>query len=439
MKVLLNAFCAPDTEAGKVPRAHAVYPKSESLGGSAMKGITYLDGINDNGNSGKSLIPDINAQNNAGRTPIHVACDLGNEDAIQLLLDYGAVPNLQDKNGNTALHVCSGSNSVPILLERRQASGKRLVSLEIPNNKGRTPLHEACLRGDVLATSALLEGGAKWNATDDNGNMPIHLAALNPVSSAIVLLLVRKGEELNPEPESEAISLASFSTIKEGEVQSTPPEDEHAKEMAKIIHSPNDSGDTPLHIAASSADGHHNGVKVLLALLENYGRASLKMRNSNGDTPLHKLASHNSSPAAFQHFAANGANLNERSDNGDTPLHRACKFNNHKMALALIDKACPPNLPNKDGKVCFDFCDASLTVEMMQNLKHQPTYKDVPQGRKCMDCGVMFGVKWRPHHCRHCGRPICDACSLNRTSIPKVRIYSLKELLQLQVCFLFSI
>lgn len=400
LKILLAAFCGPE--------------KEKCEGGEGEGGDTH-------GCEDKSLIPGVNAQNNSGRTPIHVACDVGNEDAIEMLLDYGAAPNLQDSNGNTALHVCAGSKSIVLLLGRRQSSGKRLVSLEIPNHKGRTPLHEACLRGDVLAVSALLEGGALWNATDDNGNSPVHLAALNPVSSAVVLLLVQKGEELNPEPEPEAISLASFNTVKpDGEIVHTPPpEDEHAKKMAEMIHRQNDSGDTPLHIAASSADSHHNGVKVLLAILENYGRRSLEIRNRNGDTPLHKLAAHTSSKTVFEQFIANGADLNAKSDNGDTPLHRACRYNNFKLALALTEKGCPPNLPNKDWKVAIDFCSTNLTVQIMQALKHQPPWKEVPQGKKCMDCGVMFGVKWRPHHCRHCGRPVCNPCSLNRTTIPK--------------------
>jgi ankyrin repeat protein len=413
LKILLDAFCGSE----KTSR-----PGGEGDSGNQIADLDEVVGGEDRHSGNQFAIPDINAQNNSGRTPIHVACDVGNEDAIELLLDYGAVPNMQDNNGNTALHVCAGSKSIQLLLGRRQASGKRLASLEIPNNKGRTPLHEVCLRGDVLAMSALLEGGALWDATDDNGNMPIHLAALNPVSTAVVLLLVQKGEELHPEPirdSEDNFSLSSFSTIKADDICATPPEDEHAKEMAKIIHKQNDSGDTPLHIAASSADSHHNGVKVLLAILENYGRPSLEVRNGNGDTPLHKLAAHTSSTAALEQFAANGANLNVKSDNGDTPLHRACRFNNHKIALALVEKACPPNRPNKDGKVAIDFCTTALTVEMMQTIKHQPTYRDVPQGKKCMDCGVMFGVKWRPHHCRHCGRPVCNACSLQRTSIPK--------------------
>lgn len=37
----------------------------------------------------------------------------------------------------------------------------------------------------------------------------------------------------------------------------------------------------------------------------------------------------------------------------------------------------------------------------------------------CMACGHAFSVTVRRHHCRHCGRLVCGACSPHKTRLPQ--------------------
>ncbi|MGR3831832.1 ankyrin repeat domain-containing protein [Ralstonia pseudosolanacearum] len=53
------------------------------------------------------------------------------------------------------------------------------VALEDVNqigNFGNSPVHVACVRGNVLEVQALLDGGANMNAIGELGNTPLHEA-----------------------------------------------------------------------------------------------------------------------------------------------------------------------------------------------------------------------------------------------------------------------
>lgn len=41
-------------------------------------------------------------------------------------------------------------------------------------------------------------------------------------------------------------------------------------------------------------------------------------------------------------------------------------------------------------------------------------------GDRCMKCGKGFNLFVRKHHCRHCGRLLCDGCTSNRVKMPNI-------------------
>lgn len=55
------------------------------------------------------------------RSALHFAAALGNEDMARLLLEAGADPNLQDREGYTCMHMAAGyshTGTLAVLLER---------------------------------------------------------------------------------------------------------------------------------------------------------------------------------------------------------------------------------------------------------------------------------------------------------------------------------
>ncbi|NAZ34551.1 MAG: hypothetical protein GU356_09810 [Pyrobaculum sp.] len=115
---------------------------------------------------------DLNAKNEGGWTPLHLAALNGRVDIVATLLEHGADPNVQDKFGRTPLHLAASEGRVEVvrLLLERGAD---------PNAKyedGWTPLHVAASEGHVDVVRLLLEHGADPTAKNEDGDTPLDLA-----------------------------------------------------------------------------------------------------------------------------------------------------------------------------------------------------------------------------------------------------------------------
>jgi len=98
----------------------------------------------------------IDHRNHNGETYLIMATKVNHERFINILLDRGVQVNLQDSEGNTALHyaaVQGNTKTIKILLNHQ-------AKLEIMNNKNETPLMVACRFEQKDAMAVLIENGA---------------------------------------------------------------------------------------------------------------------------------------------------------------------------------------------------------------------------------------------------------------------------------------
>jgi ankyrin repeat protein len=128
----------------------------------------------------------------AGDTSLlHVAAELGDRQAVELLLDRGArIEGVKKKTGDTALHLAARSgheDTVRILLDRG-------AKIETKDNDGQTALHLAARNGHEDTLRLLLDRGAEIEAIDENGCKALHLAARNGLVETVRLLLDRGSE-----------------------------------------------------------------------------------------------------------------------------------------------------------------------------------------------------------------------------------------------------
>ncbi|CAB0045119.1 unnamed protein product [Trichogramma brassicae] len=120
----------------------------------------------------------VNAQDNLGRTPLHLALYWGQKKAVELLLRNGADPNIPDEEGLTALHViCQNYHNEDLaeLFFRVNNEIQQTVQVDARDNLGRTPLHLSLSRGRRVLSRSLLSRGADPNAANAEGLTPLRI------------------------------------------------------------------------------------------------------------------------------------------------------------------------------------------------------------------------------------------------------------------------
>ncbi|XP_061169284.1 ankyrin repeat, PH and SEC7 domain containing protein secG-like [Saccostrea echinata] len=136
---------------------------------------------------------DINLQNHDGITALYVAVDIGNERAVELLLQNGAIVNTQ-KN---PMHVIKDMAIAQLLL---QAKG----DVHARDEYGNTPLHRV-IKSNSRETESLvdlyLSHGADIHSRNASGQTTLHTLCSSfvqePESSTLTQKLIEKGASVN--------------------------------------------------------------------------------------------------------------------------------------------------------------------------------------------------------------------------------------------------
>ena len=102
----------------------------------------------------------VNEKDESGKTPLRLAIELNNVDAVNMLLGVGADPNeLQAVDGKTLLSLIAENRRQTQIIKRLVASG---ADMELSDMNGKTPLHVASQVGNYHAVSSLVELGSRF-------------------------------------------------------------------------------------------------------------------------------------------------------------------------------------------------------------------------------------------------------------------------------------
>ncbi|NEJ83642.1 hypothetical protein GR268_45115 [Rhizobium leguminosarum] len=98
------------------------------------------------------------------------------------------------EHGATVLHAavkcycyCSKSESIIKYLVRHGAH----ININVQDDSGKTPLHEAISQDDIKILEVLLAQGAAIDIPDNNGNTHLHIAAKNKGAELMNALLAK--------------------------------------------------------------------------------------------------------------------------------------------------------------------------------------------------------------------------------------------------------
>lgn len=138
---------------------------------------------------------DVNKGDDRLRTPLHYIASSGkaNLKLLQILLDHGANPNLQNDRKESALHEALQNNSesvADILITRH-------TNLYLETIYKETPLHIAARKNMIPIVKLLLEHDVPINAQDLKGNTALHLAASKGYNDVVQLLVEKEQIQLN--------------------------------------------------------------------------------------------------------------------------------------------------------------------------------------------------------------------------------------------------
>ena len=136
---------------------------------------------------------DVNAADQSGCRPLHIAAETGNGKVVDMLLSGGASVGLVDGTyGVTALHLAAATGNVFIV--RSILGVDKGVDLNATDKKGNTALHWAGHAGHAACAQALLQAGAAVDHADVSGNTALMLACDNG-HEACALLLLKHGAD----------------------------------------------------------------------------------------------------------------------------------------------------------------------------------------------------------------------------------------------------
>jgi ankyrin repeat protein len=136
----------------------------------------------------KASTAEINIPEIIGRTPLSMAAERSEVEAVATLLKYGADPGISSYSQTSALHYAATAKNpecVRLLLEAG-------VDVDCMTNWDQTPLHfAAAFTKDVRHAKLLLDYGADPNKRDRDGIVPLSWCAISNNPGVATVLLER--------------------------------------------------------------------------------------------------------------------------------------------------------------------------------------------------------------------------------------------------------
>ncbi|XP_008195018.3 rabankyrin-5 [Tribolium castaneum] len=388
--------------------------------------------------------------------PLHLCCQWGLETVVRTLIEHRANVNSRDADNKTPLHIAIENQhpeiislllSVPeIDLSLRDKSGLSpfATALTFRNNKaaqaildklpsaaeqfdakGQNFLHIAIKKGDIESALFLLTVRVDVNSRvqDPMLTPPLHLAARHG-NETLVRSLILAGARVDDRDAQKRTALHVAA------------EAGNAPAVSALLQNNSDydaldiENNNALHVAVR--EGHLNVVRVLLT----ESSIDAEAVNLKGRNPLHELCKYGKDNAAaicelFLECMPEYP-INKTDIMGNSPLLLAYMKGNGPLCRVLVKaKACLAT-ENNERVTIFNYQVPSkqLLNRLLDQLAQPAGWTSTDL---CQECGKNFSITVRTHHCRHCGRALCNKCS--DQEVPIIKFGENKPVRVCNVCF----
>ncbi|MDE2984812.1 MAG: ankyrin repeat domain-containing protein [Gemmatimonadota bacterium] len=265
-----------------------------------------------------------------------------NPELITVLVGAGVGVNARDDRGTTPLLQAVESKwpaNVAALLEAG-------ADVHAVTQDGDTPLHLAAmwppksygrrddpLEPDTLMVIALVAAGADIDARNNRGETPLHAATKNrhrPVADKLLALGADPGavDDLGRAPRPPVCDWANRDFFRRAPLEGVLV----CIQAGADVHARDERDETPLHLLVEYGSSGDDPAGIVTAFVE--AGADPNARNLWGATPLHGAVGGSTDLAAALLDA--GADVNARDNRGGTPLHRVAVVRSGESAASMV-------------------------------------------------------------------------------------------------------
>jgi ankyrin repeat protein len=285
-------------------------------------------------------------------TPLQAACVKGHSTAFNLLIDWGADPNVEggvyDVPLNAAIATGRGEMVKSLI--------KNGASLVFQDSMQETPLYRASSYDKPAIVEFLLKAGANPNTANKYGITPLNTAAGRGCLEVVKLLL-------NGEADITMFDEDKWTPIKSASSNG------HFEVVKLLLNRGADftisskEGWTPLNSA--SINGHFEVVKLLLnrgadfTISNNEGLTSLNLASSKGHFEVVKL------------LLDRGADITTSTNNGWTSLILAATNGHFEVVKLLLDRGADITTSTNDGWTPLNSASSNGHFEVVKLLLDQ--------------------------------------------------------------------
>ncbi len=242
----------------------------------------------------------------AGHTALQAAAQNGHINVVLLLMKYNVDLEIEDKDGDRAIHHAAFGNE-PNVIELLYNNTVK-CDLNARNKRRQTALHIGVNKLHLKVVQVLLKLRAHASLQDVDGDTPIHDAITKKNQEIIQMLLNANAD----------ISIC------------------------------NNSGFNPIHHAALR--GNLTAVRMIIDKLNEIDKVWLiDEKKEDGFTPLLLACLNNHYEVVKLLIESTKANINNKNLNQQSALHLAIDRQNYDIAKLLIENKCELNGQNKDG------------------------------------------------------------------------------------------
>uniref|UniRef100_A0A1X7TKZ4 Uncharacterized protein n=1 Tax=Amphimedon queenslandica TaxID=400682 RepID=A0A1X7TKZ4_AMPQE len=307
----------------------------------------------------------INVQDKDGNTPLHVACQSGRQNMVSLLLKASLSNNnllITNKKGQTPLHLAVASghkDTAEALLFSVTGSSTHHDLLTATDNEGSTVLHTACINGHINVFRYLSSiYPQSVNVLDNRGRGLLHAACEGGDIGIVRTLIETHGLDALAEDKDGITCLHLLAERKRVYI--------YQYLEPNIVSNPvpkDKSGRTPLHYASRS-----DNIRMVRYLIETFP-CTPDDPDNNGYTSVHR-ACEAGSMELVQYFLTDlKCNALAETDERKTMLYFASKSSNLELVLFLIDVFSLKPRPH-DIEIAQSVSPDSSVVKYLQEIHY---------------------------------------------------------------------